>query len=106
MSARKPAPTRREHVELGAALEVTRDALMSAVMLTSRSYPHASRPSRAASKALRAIDDLRNALDDVSAEELKGDLWSPTIYYGGNREVRAAWLAANPLTDDPAGDAR
>ncbi|GAA2623633.1 hypothetical protein GCM10010399_63610 [Dactylosporangium fulvum] len=102
MSARKTPPSRRQHVELGARLQGARDAVFAAVQLTSASYPVASRPAKAAVKALRVLDELRMALDDVSYQELRGDDWSPTIYYAANCEVRAAWLAANPVDDEPA----
>ncbi|GGM52820.1 hypothetical protein ACFFX1_55335 [Dactylosporangium sucinum] len=103
MTARKPGLSRRQHVELGEKLQATRDEVLRAVTLLSNVYPVASRQVRAAETTLRKFDELRSALDDVSARELPGDLWSPTIYYGANREQRAAWLAANPLDDEPGG---
>jgi hypothetical protein len=105
MTARKQPPTRRQHVELGARLQEAREAVFDAMVLTSRHYRPTAKVTKAAHAALKAMDHLRNMLDDVSAAELPGDLWSPTIYYGANREVRAQWLAANPLDDEPTGNA-
>jgi hypothetical protein len=51
-----------------------------------------------AAKAVQALNNLACELDAVSATELPGDLWSVSIYYG-NDDIRAAWLAANPITD-------
>ncbi len=104
MTTRRQPPTRREHVEIGARLQDAREAIFDAGVMTGNHYARSSKAATIARKALKAIDALRCELDGLSAGELRGDLWSPTIYYGANREVRAAWLAANPLDDAPGGD--
>ena len=100
MTRRRPGFTRRQHVDLGAQLQEHRDGVYDAVTAISNAYGDASRAARLAHRALNAIDALRCELDNLSAGELPGDLWPPTIYYGANRDARAAWLAENPLTDD------
>lgn len=102
MAARKLPPTRRRHVELGAALQDARAAIMEACSLTGTHYPKASSAYRSARTVLRQMDILRAELDAVSSQELRGDDWSPLIYFGANTEKRASWLAANPLTDEAA----
>lgn len=76
------------HVEIGANLQATRDYLIHLVVELGRAYPKSSAPVRAADKALQAVDQLRNVMDNVSAGELPGDRWAPTIYYGANEDVR------------------
>lgn len=99
--SRKPGLTRRQHVELGATLQRVYEDLVAASVLLSNSYPQTAKCVKASNAAWRGLDTLRCELDNVSANQLPGDLWSPTIYYGANREIRAAWLAANPLDDEP-----
>jgi len=74
------------HVEIGRNLQTSRDYLVHLAVDLANTYGKSSRPARAAEKALRAVDELRNVLDDVSAGELPGDRWSTTIYYGGGDE--------------------
>lgn len=100
MTARKQPPSRREHVELGAALQDAREAVMAACSLTGTHYPKASAVYRSARTVLRQMDVLRAELDAVSYQELRGEDWSPTIYYGANAGKRAEWLAANPLAEE------
>jgi hypothetical protein len=95
----KQHPTRREHVELGADLQNARRALLDAAVLTGNRYPKDSPQAKAAQKALAAIEELRNTLDNASAREIPGEDWSPTIYYGSSPEARAEWLAEHPLDD-------
>ncbi|WP_319462506.1 hypothetical protein [Micromonospora sp. RTP1Z1] len=75
------------HVEVGAQLQEARDRLVHLVVELSNAYPKSSGQVRAAERALRAVDELRSVLDDVSAGELPGEAWSTSIYYGGNVDV-------------------
>lgn len=96
----KPGLTRRQHVELGEQLQVARETLINAATMLSNAYPKKHRVCGQARRAQNAVDLLRSLLDDLSANELPSQLWSPTIYYGANRVTRAEWLAANPLEDE------
>lgn len=95
---RKPGFTRRQHVELGTALTAAHNAMVTAQVNLENAYPHNAKACRLAAKAVQALNNLACELDAVSATELPGDLWSVSIYYG-NDDTRAAWLAANPITD-------
>ncbi|MEV5819377.1 hypothetical protein AB0L22_09390 [Micromonospora haikouensis] len=81
------------HVEIGTNLQNTREYLIHLASELSHVYPKTSPQVRAANQALRAVDQLRNALDNASADELPGDGWAPTIYYGANDDVRQVDLA-------------
>ena len=77
-----------QHIALGAHLQETREQLMDALGMIHDAYPKTSPTARKAESALRAVDELRNALDNASASEHPADDdWSTSIYYGADRET-------------------
>lgn len=99
-SPRRPGLTRREHVELGTALQDVRAVLQDAAVALAEAYPARTRAGSAALATIQKLNALRGILDGLSADELPGSLWSPLLYFGHNTDARAQWLADNPLDDE------
>ncbi|MEV1013858.1 MULTISPECIES: hypothetical protein [unclassified Micromonospora] len=78
------------HVEIGGNLLQTRDYLMHLASELSDAYPKSFPPVKAVDEALRAVNRLRLAMDNVSSAELPGDRWAPTIYRGADEDMRQA----------------
>jgi hypothetical protein len=81
-----------QHITVGAQLQAIREQLLVEVATVEAAYPRASPVARRAHAALRAVDELRNALDAASANE-HADGWAATVYYGANRARREADVA-------------
>ncbi len=103
MATRKSGLTRRQHIELGERLCRMNAELVTGLVLLANSYPHNAKAVRLARAMRDNLDSLRCELDSVSAKEIPGDAWSPTIYYGANAEVRAQFLAKHPVDESEAG---
>ena len=87
MTIRKPGLPICQHITLGLQLVRIREELLNAAVALGNAYPKNAKQVRQARKAQAAVDELRNNLDSRSAEENPADTWSPTIYYGANREA-------------------
>lgn len=97
MSTRKPGLPICQHITTGSELQQIREQLLDTLVTLGHAYPKTARQVRQAKKALDAVDELRNILDSVSSDEHSEAGWSPTVYYGANRERRAEDLT--PILD-------
>jgi hypothetical protein len=93
MTARKPGLPICQHIALGGQLQAIRDQLLHASVALGNAYPKGSKAARQAEKALHAVDELRNVLDSASADEHPEDQWTPSVYYGGDTEMRERDMA-------------
>ena len=84
MPRKKPGLTLDEHRHHGAELKRAREAVLRAYVAASAAYPLSSPAVVALRKALDAVGDARNELDEVVCAEVPGDeaIW---CYYGQGR---------------------
>jgi len=73
-----------EHRELGGVLLMIRGTLLRAYVELSDRYGATSKAGRTSDRALRAVDDLRSALDEQLVRDLPTDL-DATVYYPAER---------------------
>jgi hypothetical protein len=87
MTTRKAGLPICQHINLGLQLLRIREELLESAVALSRAYPKNAKHVRQAQKAQETVDELRNQLDSLSAEENPADSWAPAIYYGANQEA-------------------
>ena len=74
-----------EHVELGSKLKAARAAIQGAFILMSNRYGKSKKITKAAKKALNAIEVFRCLLDSQSCKDVPLQ-WSANLYYGKSPE--------------------
>jgi len=82
---KKTKLTLQEHQEMGAALKAFRnDSLIKYAALIQNSEPLNSSASKAAQKALKSIDELRSAMDEILYQDYFDEIGDAfkAVYYG------------------------
>jgi hypothetical protein len=90
---RKAKLTIEEHREIGKALKTFRnERLINYAISIENATPKNSRQSKAARKALDAIDELRNVMDDLVCEDYFDEIGDAfkEIYYGAEEPKKGA----------------